>query len=94
MSATLPFPTHTVKRSVIGMLSLLAIVPLLYFAACSSGDDNGGGASSPPPGGGSSAIQNAYVIAGDTEIQAYKLDNDGNLTAVVHRLRLEPILTM
>jgi 6-phosphogluconolactonase (cycloisomerase 2 family) len=68
---------------VLSSLAVLAIAPLVYFAACSSGDDNGGGA--PPPGGGgggSTATQNAYVIAGATEIQAYKLDNDGNLTTV------------
>lgn len=80
MSATLPFSTRTLKRWVIGMLSIAAIVPLLFFAACSSGDDNGGG--SPPPGGGSSANQFAYVIAGSSEIRAYNADGNGNLNAI------------
>ena len=82
MSATLPFTTQTLKRSVIGMLSILAFAPLLYFAACSSGDDNGGGASSPPPGGGSSANQFAYVIAGASEIRAFSSGGNGDLTAI------------
>ncbi len=84
MSITLPFTTHRVRRSVIGALSVLAIAPLLYFAACSSSSDSGGGSSSPPPGGGgSTANQFAYVIAaGASEIQAYNLDNSGNMTLI------------
>ena len=65
---------------------LLAFAPLVLFAACSGDDDNGGGGgtssnpppSTPPP----AAAQNAYVISGIGEIQAYRVDNDGNLTAV------------
>ncbi|HEU4504868.1 MAG TPA: beta-propeller fold lactonase family protein, partial [Nitrospira sp.] len=86
MSATLPFPTHTLRRSVIGMLSILAFVPLLYFAACSSDDDNGGGASNntPPPGGGSTANQLGYVIdAVGAQIRAFNVDgNNGNLSPI------------
>jgi 6-phosphogluconolactonase (cycloisomerase 2 family) len=73
------------RRSLVGTLSILAIVPLLYFAACSSSDDNGGGGGGTPPpgGGGSSANQFAYVIAsGASEIQAYNLDNSGNLSPI------------
>ena len=85
MRITLPFTIGTLKRSLIGTLSILAIVPLIYFAACSSSDDNGGGGGGTPPpgGGGSSANQFAYVIAaGEPWIQAYNLDNSGNLTAI------------
>lgn len=85
MSAMLPFTTRLFEKSLAKKLSLLAIAPLVFLAACGGGDDNGGGAppsNNQPPGGGTSAVQNAYVIAGATEIQAYKLDNDGNLTPV------------
>ena len=54
MSVTLPFTIRTLRRSLIGAVSILAIVPLLYFAACSSGGDNGGGGAPPsnnPPTG-------------------------------------------
>jgi len=72
---------------VFGALSILAIAPALYFAACSSGGDSGGGTpppSTPPPSsGGSTANQFAYVIAsGASEIQAFSLDNSGNLTKI------------
>lgn len=90
MSISLPFTTRTLKRSLIGTLSIFAIVPLLYFAACSSSDDNGGGGSSspppssnnpPPPTG--AANQFAYVAAsGTSEIQANSLDGSGNLTPI------------
>src|SRR5262245_21336049 len=91
MSATLPFTTGTLKRSLFGTLAILAIVPLIYFAACSSSDDNGGGGSSSPPpgggGGGSSANQFAYVItAASSEIQANSLDGSGNLTPIGARI--------
>ena len=33
MSVTLPFTIPTLRRSLIGAVSILAIVPLLYFAA-------------------------------------------------------------
>jgi 6-phosphogluconolactonase (cycloisomerase 2 family) len=88
MSSTLPFTTHSLRRIVFGALSIMAIAPMLYFAACSSGDDNGGGGGTTPPptqsgGGGSSANQFAYVIAaGASEIQAFNLDNSGNLTKI------------
>jgi 6-phosphogluconolactonase (cycloisomerase 2 family) len=85
MSAMLPFTTRLFEKSLAKKLSLLAIAPLVFLAACGGGDDNGGGAppsNNQPPGGGTSAVQNAYAIAGITEIQAYKLDNDGNLTPV------------
>jgi 6-phosphogluconolactonase (cycloisomerase 2 family) len=89
MNITFPFTTCTLKRSLYGALSILAIAPMLYFAACSSSDDNGGGAppGSPPGGGGSTANQFAYVIAaGAGEIQAYNLDNSGNLNAIGGRV--------
>ena len=77
---------RTLSRSFGGMLSIFAIVPLLYFAACSSGGDSGGGGSPPPntnntPTG--AANQFMYVTAsGTSEIQAYAMDGSGNLTAV------------
>lgn len=89
MSITSPFTTRRLTRSLFGALSILAIAPMLYFTACSSSDDNNGGGGSTPPGnnqpggGGSSANQFAYVIAsGASEIQAYNLDNNGNLTKI------------
>ena len=85
MNITFPFTPRTLKRSLYGALSILAIAPLLYFAACSSGGDGGGGAppGTPPGGGGSTANQFAYVIAaGASEIQAYNLDNSGNMTKI------------
>ena len=83
MSVTLPFTIRTLRRSLIGAVSILAIVPLLYFAACSGGDDGGGGAppSNNPPTG--AANQFAYVIASATsEIQANSLDGSGNITPI------------
>jgi 6-phosphogluconolactonase len=89
MSISLRSNSRTLKKSLMGAASILAIVPLIYFAACSSGGDDGGGGSSPPPssnqpgGGGSTANQFAYVIAaGASEIQAYNLDNSGTLTKI------------
>ena len=82
MSSTFPVTTHNVRKVIFGALSILAIAPVLYFTACSSGGDNGGGGT-PPPSGGSSANQFAYVIAaGASEIQAFNLDNSGNLTKI------------
>jgi 6-phosphogluconolactonase len=73
---------HRSRRRVLSSLAILAIAPLVYFAACSSSDDNGGGAP-PPGGGGSGANQFAYIIAsGASEIQAFNLDNSGNLTKI------------
>jgi len=84
MSVTLPFTIPTLRRSLIGAVSILAIVPLLYFAACSGGDDGGGGA--PPSNNNAptgSANQFAYVTsAGTSEIQAYSVDGSGNLTPI------------
>jgi 6-phosphogluconolactonase (cycloisomerase 2 family) len=84
MSITRSSTSRMLQRSLVGTLSILAIVPLLYFAACSSSDDNGGGGGAPPPGGGgSTANQFAYVIAsGASEVQAFNLDNSGNLTPI------------
>jgi 6-phosphogluconolactonase (cycloisomerase 2 family) len=84
MSTRLSFTTRTLRRSLVGTLVVLAMVPLLYFSACSSGDDNGGGGSAPnnntPTG---AANQFAYVIAaGASEIQAYNMDGSGNLSAI------------
>lgn len=84
MSVTLPFTIPTLRRSLIGAVSILAIVPLLYFAACSSGGDNGGGGAPPssnPPTG--AANQFAYIIASaSSEIQANSLDGSGNITPI------------
>lgn len=84
MSVTLPFTIRTLRRSLIGAVSILAIVPLLYFAACSSGGDDGGGGAPPssnPPTG--AANQFAYVIASAvSEIQANTLDGNGNVTPI------------
>ena len=84
MSVTLPFTIRTLRRSLIGAVSILAIVPLLYFAACSSGGDNGGGGAPPsnnPPTG--AANQFAYIIASaSSEIQANSLDGSGNITPI------------
>ena len=89
MSVTLPFTIRTLRRSLIGAVSILAIVPLLYFAACSSGGDGGGGTppstnTPTPPGGGSTATQFGYVIdAVDAQIHSYTVDGTtGNLTPV------------
>jgi 6-phosphogluconolactonase (cycloisomerase 2 family) len=85
MSTRLSFTTPTLRRSLIGTLAVLAMVPLLYFSACSSGDDNGGGSPSnnnPPPGTGAAADQFAYVISANSEIQAFSLDGNGNLTKI------------
>lgn len=84
MSTTLPSAVHTLRRYVFGALSILALSPMLYFAACSSGGDNGGGTTPPPSqSGGSTANQFAYVIASSaSEIQAFSLDNSGNLTKI------------
>ena len=85
MSITRPFTTRRFGRSLIGTLSILAIVPLLYFAACSSSDDSGGG-SAPPPSNNTptgAANQFAYVAAsGASEIQAYSMDGNGNITKI------------
>jgi 6-phosphogluconolactonase (cycloisomerase 2 family) len=86
MSRIFPFTTHRARRVVFGALSILAIAPVLYFAACSSGGDDGGGGGSTPPSNNTptgSANQFAYVIAsGASEIQAFSLDNSGNLTKI------------
>jgi 6-phosphogluconolactonase len=89
MSVTLPYTTRTLGRPVIAALSMLAIAPMLYFAACSSSDDNGGGGGSPPPNNTptGSANQFAYVAAaGTSEVQAYSLDGNGNLTPIGGRI--------
>jgi 6-phosphogluconolactonase (cycloisomerase 2 family) len=87
MSISLPTKSRTVKRSLMGAVSILAIVPFMYFAACSSGgDDSGGGGSTPPPSNNTptgSANQFAYVTsAGTSEIQAFAVDGSGNLTPI------------
>jgi hypothetical protein len=41
-SKRIPFTSRTLRRSIVGAVSILALAPLLYFAACSSGSDNGG----------------------------------------------------
>ena len=73
MSTRLSFTTRTLRRSLIGTLAVLAMVPVLYFSACSSGDDGGGAPppsnSNPPPSTGA-ANQFAYVISANSEIQA------------------------
>lgn len=90
MSAMRALTTRRLKRSLLGTLSILAIVPVLYFAGCGGDEDNGGGA--PPPGGGggggtSNAEQFAYVInAGDSEIRAYRINADGNLDPLINTL--------
>jgi 6-phosphogluconolactonase (cycloisomerase 2 family) len=81
------FSTRTLGRSFAGTLSILAMVPLLYFAACSSSNDNGGGGGTPPPSNNNtptgSANQFAYVTsAGTSEIQAFAVDGSGNLTPI------------
>src|SRR6187551_1319049 len=85
MSITRPFTTRRFGRSLIGSLSIFAIVPLLYFAACSSSDDSGGG-SAPPPSNNTptgAANQFTYVAAsGASEIQAYSMDGNGNITKI------------
>ena len=87
MSRTRSFTTSALKRSLMGMLSTLAILPVLYFTACSSGGDSGGGGTPPPtntnntPTG--AANQFAYLTAaGTSEIQAYSMDGSGNLTPI------------
>ena len=84
MSTRPSFTTRTLRRSFIGTLAVLAMVPLLYFSACSSGGDNGGGGgggtNSPPPTG--AANQFAYVISANSEIQANSLDGNGSLTKI------------
>jgi 6-phosphogluconolactonase (cycloisomerase 2 family) len=86
-SKRIPFTSRTLRRSIVGAVSILALAPLLYFAACSSGSDNGGGGSTnnntnnnPPPG---AANQFAYVINffGNT-VQPYSTDGNGNLTPI------------
>jgi 6-phosphogluconolactonase len=87
MSVTLPFTIRTLRRSLIGAVSILAIVPLLYFAACSSGDDGGGApppSNNPPPGGSTSNNQFGYVIdAAVSEVRALTVDGTTGALAVV-----------
>lgn len=85
MNSSFPLTMRTLKRSLYGALAILAIAPLLYFSACSSGDDGGGGTPGTTPTG--AANQFAYVASsGTSEIQAYNLDGNGNLTAIGGRL--------
>ena len=82
---TVPTTAQSLQRSFLGGLLMLAIVPMLFFAACSSGGDGGPPptttTTTPPPAG--SSNQFAYVIdSGSSQIQAYTLDGNGNLTAV------------
>src|SRR5689334_4089467 len=62
--------TRILGRTLTGVVSVLALAPLLYFAACSSSDDNGGGGGSPPPSNNNtptgSANQFAYVTSAGT----------------------------
>ena len=80
------FSSRNLSRTLTGVVSVLALAPLLYFAACSSSDDSGGGGSpppsnnTPPPG---ASNQFAYVTsAGTSETQAYSVDGSGNLTPI------------
>jgi 6-phosphogluconolactonase (cycloisomerase 2 family) len=87
MSISLPIKSRTLSRSFVATLSMLAIVPLLYFAACSSGGDDGGGGGTPPSNNNNTptgaANQFVYVTAaGTSEIQAYSVDGSGNLTPI------------
>jgi 6-phosphogluconolactonase len=87
MDSSFSFTTRTLKRSLYGALSILAIAPLIYFSACSSGGDDGGGGGGTPPGGTGAANQFMYVAAsGTSEIQAYSMDGSGNLTPIGGRL--------
>lgn len=67
-----------------GLLIVAAIASVLTMVRCSGGDDNGGTSTAPPPGGGGGgATQFAYAIgAASSEIEAYRLDGDGNLNFV------------
>jgi 6-phosphogluconolactonase len=68
-----------------GLLLGVALASVVTMVQCSGGDDNGGGTTSNPPpgGGGSGAAQFAYVInASASDVRAFGLDVDGNLTAV------------
>lgn len=76
-------------RRGLAMCALMGLIGLPITMVSCSGDDNGGGGGGggnnpPPPTGG--ANQFAYVISpGNTgvgQVQAYRLDGDGNLTAV------------
>jgi 6-phosphogluconolactonase len=69
------------RRLFYGLL-MLAIAPLLFFA-CSSSDNNGGGGTTTnnPPAGGLTN-QFGYVISAGGQIQAYRVDGNGNLTSV------------
>lgn len=87
MSITRPFTTRTLRRSLIGSLSIFAIVPLLYFAACSSSDDSSAPpptTSNPPGTAGNTATQFGYVIdAVGTQIRSFTVDGtSGNLSPV------------
>ncbi|NWF71418.1 MAG: beta-propeller fold lactonase family protein [Nitrospirae bacterium] len=61
-------------------LFMLALAPMLFFTACSSSDDNGDGNTNNAPSGATN--QFAYVIGAGGEIQAYRVDGNGNLTTV------------
>jgi 6-phosphogluconolactonase len=68
-----------------GLLTMVMIASILPMVRCSSGNDGGGSSSAPPPGpgGGGGAAQFAYVInAGESDVRAFSLDVDGNLTAI------------
>ncbi len=89
-----------------GLFAVMLGACVVTYMACSSGGGDGGTAGAPPPGGeqpppsgGASNDQFAYVInGGESDIQAFRVDGDGNFTPaggvftgnLPHHVRVDP----